>query len=199
MSGLRGLGLGSESVVVVHSSLRSFGRVEGGAAAVAKALVSVCGTVVAPSWTWDRTGIRAPPGSIRPDNAALAAATWEEFDAALDRAVPFSDDLPIDKELGAIPEALRLNFTHVRGRHPLLSFLAIGTHAKEVIHAERLDWPLGSLEAMAQVDGEVLLLGVGRQRFPAMPVRCYDDSDCRCGAARRQREAVLGRKSEYRR
>ncbi|MEU0096103.1 AAC(3) family N-acetyltransferase [Kribbella sp. NPDC006257] len=67
--GLRQLGLGPDSKVLVHSSLSSFGRVEGGAEAVCRALTATCGTVMMISGTWDLTGIPAPPGLIRPHNA----------------------------------------------------------------------------------------------------------------------------------
>lgn len=268
VDGLRSVGLSSDSIAVVHSSLRSFGTVDGGAAAVADALVSVCGTALVPSGTWDLTGVPAPPGLERANNSAFSANSWEEFEAAVERAVPFSIDLPIDKELGAIPEAMRLRHPHVRGRHPLFSFVAVGIHAYEVMGAERLDWPLGPVEAAARLGGEVLLLGVshtvntaihvaeqqlGRSRFyrcaklhagvwaefpniPGqshrfddleVPLRGYtrevtigtcrarviriqdvldratdaivrdagallcDDDECRCSAARRQREAFI--------
>lgn len=158
--GLRGLELGRDSTVVVHASLRSFGVVEGGANTVARGLAAVCGTVVMPSGTWDLTGVPAPPGSERPNNAALSTDSWDEFDVAVDRAVPFSRGLPVDRELGAIAEAMRVSHEHVRGEHPLFSFLAVGAHATEVIAAERLDCPLGPIDAAASLDGEVLLLGV---------------------------------------
>jgi aminoglycoside 3-N-acetyltransferase len=159
--GLRSVSLGAGSTAVVHSSLRSFGTVDGGAATVADTLVSVCGTVVVPSGTWDLTGIPAPPDSVRPNNAVLSAGSWENFDAAVDKTVPFCMELPIDKELGAIPETVRLRHPHLRGRHPLFAFLAVGSHAAEVVAAERPDWPLGPIEAAAGLDGVVVLLGVG--------------------------------------
>jgi len=158
--GLRALGLNTSSAVVVHSSLRSFGYVEGGAYAVCRALLSTCGTVLLPAASWGSTGIPAPPGLLRLHNAAHIASTWQEFDEALRHAVPYSDDLPIDKELGIIPETMRRMFPHVRSRHPLMSYVASGARAKEPIAAQRLDWPLGSLEALAEQGGEVLLLGV---------------------------------------
>lgn len=159
-AGLRQLGLEDSSTVVVHASLRSFGHVEGGASAVANALVDVCGTVVVPSGTWDLTGVPCPPGLERPNNGAQAAASWDEFDAALTKAVDYSADLPIDKWLGVVPEALRTGFAHERGAHPLFAFLAVGGHARDVIAAGRPNWPLGPLEAVEQLDGFVLLLGV---------------------------------------
>jgi aminoglycoside 3-N-acetyltransferase len=52
-------------------------------------------------------------------------------------------------------------FPHERGGHPLLSFLAVGVHARRLVAAQRLDWPLGPIEELANLDGHVLLLGVG--------------------------------------
>lgn len=160
--GLRALGLSERSTVVVHSSLRSFGHVDGGANAVADALVAVCRNVVVPSGTWDdHCGIPAPPALERPNNSAAVTNTWEEFDAALEAAVPFSPDLPIDKHLGAIPEALRTSHAHSRSTHPLIGFLAVGKDAREITAQGRLDWPLGPLEVVEALDGFILLLGVG--------------------------------------
>lgn len=158
--GLRALGLNETSAVIVHSSLRSFGQVDGGALAVCQALTSVCGTVLLPAASWDLTGVPAPPGLERPHNAVLVAESWHAFDTALTRAVPFSTDLSIDKELGAIPEAMRRNFGYVRSSHPLFSYLAVGHLAETLVNAQRLDWPLGPIEALAELEGDVLLLGV---------------------------------------
>ncbi|MBE0698598.1 MAG: AAC(3) family N-acetyltransferase [Anaerolineaceae bacterium] len=163
-AGLSDLGLNSASTAIVHSSLRSFGQVEGGAAGVCRALLSTGATLLFPAGSWDLTGVPAPPGLIRPHNAALIAATWAEFDEALRQAVPFREDLPVDKELGIIPETMRTLpsdlLTRVRSPHPIMSYLAVGTHAQELIDAQSLDWPLGPLEVLAERDGDVLLLGV---------------------------------------
>jgi aminoglycoside 3-N-acetyltransferase len=167
-AGLRDLGLDSSSAVIVHSSLRSFGPVVGGAPAVCRALVSVCGTVLLPAGSWDLTGVPAPPSLVRPSNAAQVASSWETFDAALERALPFADDLPIDRELGRIPETMRRQFPHRRSQHPLLSYLAVGRYADTLIAAQRLDWPLGPIEALAELDGHVLLLGVSHSANTAI-------------------------------
>ncbi|MGW5359255.1 AAC(3) family N-acetyltransferase [Actinopolymorpha pittospori] len=160
VDGLRELGLSSSSSVVVHASLRSFGRVEGGAEAVCRALVEVCGTVLVPAGTWDATRVPGPPGLTRPHNAYVGATTWAEFDDALAHATPFAPDLPVDRGLGQIAETMRQRFPHERGAHPLLSYLAVGTHARHLVEAQRPDWPLGPFEALADLDGDVLLLGV---------------------------------------
>ena len=158
--GLRGLGLGPSSSAIVHSSLRSFGNVQGGAPAVCRALISVCGTLLLPAGTWDITGVPAPPGLVRPHNAVGTAVGWAEFDTALARATPYTADLPIDRELGQIPEAMRLGFAYRRSAHPLMSYLAVGRYADALIGAQRLDWPLGPIEELAAQGGDVLLLGV---------------------------------------
>jgi aminoglycoside 3-N-acetyltransferase len=160
VDGLRALGLDGLSTVIVHSSLRSFGYVDGGALAVCRALVAACGTVLMPAGAWDRTGVPAPPNLIRPHNAVHVAESWDEFDVALEQAVPFSPDLPIDRELGRVPETMRQSFPHQRCTHPLLSFLAVGRHAAGLIAAQTLDRPLDPIEALASLDGDVLLLGV---------------------------------------
>jgi aminoglycoside 3-N-acetyltransferase len=158
--GLRRLGLGRSSSVIVHSSLKSFGYVDGGAEAVCEALTETCGTVLAPAGTWDLTGIGPPPGIARPHNAYDPPATWEIFDEQLDRATAFSLDLPIDRELGRIPETLRLTRSPARTAHPLFSYIAVGPAADQILAAQRLDWPLGPIEELGKLGGDVLLLGV---------------------------------------
>jgi aminoglycoside 3-N-acetyltransferase len=160
-AGLRELGLDGSSTVVVHSSLRSFGHVDGGADAVCRALVEVCGTVVVPADTWDATEVPAPPGPQRPWNAYWGSATWADHDDAVARAAVFTPDLPIDREMGAVPEALRLGFAHRRTSHPLKGFVATGERADEIVAAQTLDAPLAPIEAVGNTDGDVLLLGVG--------------------------------------
>ncbi|MEV5966139.1 AAC(3) family N-acetyltransferase [Kribbella sp. NPDC051952] len=155
--GLRRLGLDKTSTVIVHSSLSSFGYVDGGAEAVCQALTSVCGTLLLPGGSWDLTGIPAPPGIARPNNAYEPAACWAEFDKKLSQATSFRMDLPVDRWLGVIPETFRRTRSPLRTAHPLFSYQAIGPDAERLLAAQRLDWPLGPIEAL---DGDVLLIGV---------------------------------------
>jgi aminoglycoside 3-N-acetyltransferase len=154
VDGLQSIGLDHTSNVLVHASLRSFGCVEGHALSVCKALVSVCGTVMMSAGSWDLTGLPVlPPGLVRPFNACRTAESWEAFDAAVTRATPFRDDLPIDRELGIIPETMRMQFGPSRSAHPLMSFIALGNCANALLGTQRLDWPLGPIEALAELDG----------------------------------------------
>jgi aminoglycoside 3-N-acetyltransferase len=152
------MGLGP---VLVHSSLRSFGYVDGGAEAVCQALVETCGTVMMPAGTWDFTGISPPPGVARAHNAYEPTASWQTFDEELAGATPFRMDLPVDRWLGRIPDTLRLMYSPPRSSHPLFSYAAVGPAAEELLQAQRLDWPLGPIEALRDLGGDILLLGVG--------------------------------------
>lgn len=160
-SGLARLGLDKRSSVVVHASLRSFGHVDGGAGTVVAALRRVCGTVLMMAGSGDLTRVLAPPGLVRPNNAYWNAASWQEFDDLVQAATPYWPDLPVSPWLGAVAEALRTTPGAMRGPHPLISFAAVGERATDLIGHERLDFPLGSLDRLAELDGEVLLLGVG--------------------------------------
>lgn len=157
VDGLQQLGLDRTSEVIVHSSLSSFGYVDGGAEAVCAALTEVCGTVLMPGGTWDLTGIPAPPGLVRPDNAYWNAADWSEFDQKLSEATSFRSDLPVDRWLGRVPEVFRQTCSPLRTSHPLFAYQAAGPAAERLLEAQRPDWPLGPIEAL---DGDVLLLGV---------------------------------------
>ncbi len=158
--GLHELGLNRHSNVIVHSSLRSFGHVEGGAHTVCAALSDTCGTILLPAASWDLTGVPAPPGLERPLNAPHRSESWAEFNQALSDAKPFAIDLPIDRELGIIPETMRCHFPHHRSRHPLFSYLATGNRAVELIDSQTMQDPLAPLATLEGWDGQVLLIGV---------------------------------------
>lgn len=159
-AGLRDLGLDAGSDVVVHGSLRSFGQVDGGARTVVEALVETCRTVLMMAGSGDLTMVPAPPGLVRPNNAYFNAPDWAEFDRLVAAATPYRSDLPVDSWLGVLSETLRTTPGAVRGPHPLISFIGVGNRAEELIGAETVQRPLGSLERLAETGGGVLLLGV---------------------------------------
>ena len=131
---LRRLGLRPGDRVVVHSSLRSIGRVDGGADAVVGSLLDVLGDdglLVAPAFTYraGRFDPRAEPGAT-----------------------------------GRIAEAIRTHPAAVRSWHPTHSVAAIGLAAAALCAGHHLVGGLsvGSpLDRLARQDGCVLLVGVG--------------------------------------
>ena len=122
----------------MHSALRTFGRVEGGAEAVVDALLEVLGprgTLVAPTFTFAHEAEASPI-----------------IDPAADRS-----------EMGAISEAVRLRpdaFRSIAFRH---SVAAIGRRAEVLASVDHRLSPLdvrSTFGTLAALDAQVLLLGV---------------------------------------
>ncbi|HVF11163.1 MAG TPA: AAC(3) family N-acetyltransferase [Abditibacteriaceae bacterium] len=130
---LRRLGVRRHDALVVHSSLRSLGKVEGGAQAVIAALLDVIGPgglLVLPTFTY-----------------------WTQvFDPNIDPCLT-----------GLIPETARAWPGAVRSLHPTHSVAAIGAGAETLCagHHRVAGSGLGSpLDKLAARDGSILLLGV---------------------------------------
>lgn len=142
VNGLRELGLKEGDVVLVHSSLSSFGYVEGGADAVIDALLEVVGksgTVVIPTLTGSEKLSADNPPVFSPSSTPC----WT----------------------GLIPETFRKRRDAIRSRHPTHSVAAIGTMAEYLTRGhEHCDTPCGigsPYFKLAELDGYVLFLGVG--------------------------------------
>ncbi|MEU1289715.1 AAC(3) family N-acetyltransferase [Kitasatospora sp. NPDC005856] len=152
-------GVRAGMALIVHSSLSSLGRVEGGAAAVVASLreaVGPGGTVAAPTFTSDTVRDPAPGhgGPLSPEVAELR------------RAVPlFHSELP--SATGAVAEALRALPESLRSTHPQVSVAAVGAHAREVTARRSLGFAVGRespFGALHDLGGYVLLVGVGHNR-----------------------------------
>lgn len=158
---LRGLGL-SGRAVCLHSSLRSFGHVVGGAVAVIRAFLDEGCTLLVPTFSsafevappphlqferngWDYNAYRAPRRS--PERAYTPEAT------------------EIDRDMGAIPAAVVAWPGRVRGNHPLDSFTSVGPRAGELIAGQAPLDVYAPLTALIRMDGFVLLMGVGFEKI----------------------------------
>lgn len=143
---LRALGLKSGDELVVHSSLSSLGRVEGGAETVVDALLEVVGdkgTIVAPTFT-----------------------------SGVVESEPFDPETTAS-QTGAVTEALRTRADAVRSEHPTHSVAAIGPAAETLTANHAYDRSLGRnspLHRLARRDGQILLLGVGHDRNSSIHV-----------------------------
>ncbi len=139
---LKELGLGAGDIVGVHSSLGSFGYVDGGAEAVIDALlgtVGEAGSVVMPAYSTNRRELPKTQEEIG------LGVTWKY------------EVLPFDPQntpcwTGAIPEAFRKHPQALRGNNPAHSLTAVGPKAAELVEG----W-----HALLQLDGYILFLGVG--------------------------------------
>jgi len=147
--GLEQLGLKRGDIIGVHSSLSSFGYVDGGADAVVDALLETVGeegTIVMPTYSANRENVE------RTQREAELGVTWK------------SRILPYDPEktpcwTGRIPETFRKRRNAVRSLDPTHSLAAIGPRANELIE----DW-----DRLLEADGYILLLGVDLEACSAM-------------------------------
>ncbi|MEW6718023.1 MAG: AAC(3) family N-acetyltransferase [Chloroflexota bacterium] len=147
--GLQELGLKRGDIVGVHSSLSSFGYVEGGAEAVIEALLEVVG---------EEGAVVMPTHSI---NLLEVERTPEEVEAGLMwkyKILPY-DPVETPCNTGTIPETFRKRKGAIRSPHPSLSLAAIGRDADRLCQG----W-----DRVLEANGYVLLLGVGLDRCTAM-------------------------------
>lgn len=151
------LGLGSLPLCV-HASLRSFGWVDGGAAAVVEGLLAEGCTVLVPAFA---SGFRVPP----PARWRLPRNGWDydAFPGVTDRVGrAFTPDVPdVDRDMGAVSATVLACSERVRGDHPGDSFAAVGPLAREVIAGQRPLDVYAPLRAVAARGGAVVLMGVG--------------------------------------
>lgn len=144
IEGLKRLGLKDGDIVIAHSSLKSFGHVEGGADAVIDALLAVVGhrgTVCMPTLTWGDYGPDNPPPLFDPEtNPGI---------------------------VGKIPEMFRRRPEAKRSAHPTHSIAAIGPGADELIkdheYSETPCGPDSPWGKIAKWNGYVLMIGCGIQ------------------------------------
>ena len=155
-SGLSQLGLRGKRVVV-HSSLRSFGSVEGGAEAVISALQSVCRTVLMPGFQCVANKVLPPPEQRPLQNGCDYAI---HFDLS-QPPEPFDvERFPIHPKMGRISHTFARSAGVHRSNHPWHSWLAWGENATDYVRDHPWESTNRPLECLAAADGWVALLGV---------------------------------------
>ena len=158
---LRTLGQ-SGRAVCVHSSLRSFGRVEGGAHAVVGAFLAEGCTILVP--TFSSAFEIEPPAHMRFERNGWDYGRAPTRGRGSDKTYT-TDSTEIDREMGAIPAAVVSWPGRVRGRHPTDSFAALGPRAAEFVSGQTPADVCAPLAALARAGGHVLLMGVGLERM----------------------------------
>jgi len=158
---LAALGVRPGMVLLVHSSLSALGWVVGGAPAVVETLTQALGpdgTLVMPTHSSD---LSDPAGWVAPPVPAAWHAHLRQHMPAFDMATTTT------WTMGAIPESFRTHPGVLRSAHPRQSFAARGKQAHAITADHALDCAMGERSPLARLydlDGRVLLLGVGHDR-----------------------------------
>ncbi|TMV46444.1 AAC(3) family N-acetyltransferase [Paenibacillus mesophilus] len=149
------------AAVCIHSSYRSLGKVDGGPDTVIDAFLAEGNTVMTP--TFSNSFLVAPPRNGRPERNGIdyETAVYEDHDKV------FHPDMnTIDREtMGAIPAALVNRPGRRRGNHPTHSFTALGPTADSLTATQSRERIYGALERLIELDGWVVLIGVGFDRM----------------------------------
>lgn len=156
--GVRRLGLGGRPLGV-HASLRSFGWVDGGAAAVVAGLRAEDCTVLVPTFSWEAFAVDPLPDQQPARNGADYVPAPRRRPGTGRIYTP--DTTELDRaEMGALPAALLAMLGRVRGCHPLCSFTAVGPLAAALVGRQTPLDVFGPLAALAEAGGAVVLMGV---------------------------------------
>ncbi|MHB1000355.1 MAG: AAC(3) family N-acetyltransferase [Armatimonadota bacterium] len=152
----------SGKALCVHSSLKSFGRVEGGARTIVDGLLAEGCTVMVPTFTsafW-----------AMPDRAKRYRRNAWNYDALIntwkcDRVyTPDTNELD-EVFMGALPEAVLHTEGRIRGNHPINSFAAVGPLAEELISGQNRMDVYSPFDALVKAGGYIVLMGVGLTRM----------------------------------
>jgi aminoglycoside 3-N-acetyltransferase len=155
--GIRALELG-ERPVCIHVSMRSFGRLEGGAATVVDGILDAGSTVLVPAFSHQFAV--APPDDDQPRQNGLDYSEPRDSPALGRVFTPHAD---VERWLGAVPTYVVTRPELVRSGNPG-GFGALGPMATELIVDDPHDI-FGPLRALVRLGGWVVLMGVGLDRM----------------------------------
>jgi len=151
VSALRDLDVEAVRPVIAHASLSAFGKVPGGAETLLGALLASFGRVMMPAFTY-KTMLTPEAG---PEDNALDYGSGRDMNRM---AEFFYSDMPVDRLVGAVAEALRRSPLARRSTHPILSFAGIGVESE--LEAQSLAEPFAPIRRLHEARGWVVLLGV---------------------------------------
>ena len=151
---LREVGLGPRSHVLVHSSYKSLGVVEGGPLTVVRALVDSFATLMMPAFTSDRTFVWDARG-VYEGNAYSSEPVANARKPEL-----YTYDMPADKSMGVISETFRTAYPVRRSAHPSASFSAYGALAEQLTGPGTEVDGVEPIRRLMDAGGDVLLVGV---------------------------------------
>ena len=168
--GLCRLGITEGDNAIVHTSMHSFGFVCGGPQMVIEALLECTGeegTIMMPTQTWK---------NMDPESGVHWEEPKEWWQIIRDNWPAYDKEITPTNTMGSVAEMFRKWPGSIRSDHPVRSFAANGKNAEYLIKDHDLkdifgeSSPIGKLY---ELDGKVLLLGVGYDKNTAIHLADY--------------------------
>jgi len=142
--------------VVIHSSLSSFGNVEGGENTVIKAIQNSFKTVMMPAFCWDSNTY--PPKGDRPFRNGCDYAFYDNWSK---KDKPFIVQYAgIEKSMGIISKTFLSVKGVERSDHPWHSWACYGEYSDKIIENHSYETTNLPLERLLELDGHIVLIGV---------------------------------------
>ena len=155
------------SSVVVHSSLKSFGDLEGGTTGLIEVLKKRFSNIMMPAFS--TTFITRPPEN---DHPVQNGCDYEDLEAwKLNAQDPFDfNKVQVDYRMGKIAQDFALDVQSIRSRHPWHGWSVSGKNAEEWTSDHPWDQTHLPLEKLIESEGKVLLMGVDLRACTAIHV-----------------------------
>jgi len=150
----------SKEVICIHSSLKSYGEVDGGADTVINAFLEEGCTILAPSFSYD---YQIPREEEIEQNGRNNKYIIEPHSR-----IYTSETKEIAPDMGAIPRAMENTAGRFRGIHPTNSFVALGPEAEELISCQTFKDVYAPFQKMMDKRGKIIMMGVDLTKMTAI-------------------------------
>ena len=148
-------------VICIHSSLRSFGEVTGGANAVIDAFLEEGCTILAPSFSYDYAIARVE--NIKQNGIDCNKEPFETNGLIYNTGIT-----AISSDMGAIPHAIVNTAGRFRGYHPTNSFVAIGPDSEKLTSCQTPEDVYAPFQKMMEMNGYIIMIGVNLTKMTAI-------------------------------
>ena len=162
---LKEVGVEKGQTIMAHTSLKSFGFVCGGAQVIIEALLECVGdegTIMMPTQSWK---------NLDPSYGVHWEEPKEWWDYIRQNWPAYNKDITPTNTMGAVAEMFRKWPGALRSDHPCRSVAAYGKNAEYLVSNHDLSDIFGETSPLAklyELDGKVLLLGVGYDKNTSM-------------------------------
>lgn len=167
---LNSIGIVKGDLIEVHSSLKSFGYVVGGAEVVVQALMETVGedgTIIMPFHNSNNT---------EPIDWQLPPISIGLIDEVRNNIPAFNSQTTTLRGMGAIVENFRLHDNTLISDHPCYALIGWGRLKEAILSNQKLNLPMGEgspFERMYDLNAKVLLLGVDYDSCTGMHLAEY--------------------------